>query len=204
MARTEGMGLGTLMNPNVFFKRKYRWTFSLNTPCGKVSENIVKVAARPQLNIEELEINYLQGKMWIPGRASWETLTVTYYDVSAQSEDASTLYCWLKTVHEFHDPNKLRQSSVPGSGVQAGANPGGGWAASAVLSLYDGTGQTAETWKLGMIFPTSIQWGDLDYSSNDEATIELTLRYSTATYEPGDCMSSVPSGTPFTCKGAAS
>lgn len=199
------MGLGSLGLPNAHFKRKYRWTFELQTPAGAVSEQIVKVAARPQLNIEELEINYLHGKMFIPGKATWETLTVTYYDVSTGSNDISTLYAWLRMVHEFFDPNggsdpKLRQSSVAGNGATPGGTAGGGWAATANLYLYDGVGTVVETWNLGMIFPTSIQWGDLDYGTNDEVNIELTLRYSRVNYKPGSCMTSPKYLDPVGCK----
>lgn len=196
IAQSGNMGFGVLGNPTTFFKRKYRWSFALKTPCGDVSENIVKVAARPQLNIEELELNFLHGKMWIPGRASWETMTVTYYDVSAGSNDVSTLYCWLKTVHEFDKSESLKQSSVPGTGNGSAD----GWAASASLYLYDGTGQVVETWNLGLVFPTSVQWGDLDYSNNEEVTIELTLRYSKCEYIKGVCMSEIPAATQVGCK----
>ena len=33
------------------------------------------------------------------------------------------------------------------------------------------------------VWPTAINFGDLDYSNSEEATIELTLRYSDVQYE---------------------
>jgi hypothetical protein len=183
------MGMGALASANAIFKRKYRWTFELNTPCGRIPETIVKVAARPNINIEETEINYLHGKMWIPGKASWETITVTYYDVVAdQSSSITNLYNWLSTVYEFHNPERLHQSSKKGG---AGAAPAGigaqGYAGQGVLKLYDGSGVTMETWTLGHVWPQAINFGDLDYSSSEEVNVELTLRYSEVRYESGNC-----------------
>jgi hypothetical protein len=201
MSITAGgnMGLGVLSQPGTYFKRKYRWSFALETPCGSVSENLVKISSRPQIDIEEQEINFLHGKMWIPGKASWQTMSVTYYDVVAGSNDVSVLYSWLKSIHEFDNSVNLRQSSVAGSGTK-GANPKG-WAAKAELYLYDGIGNAVETWQLGLVWPTSINFGDLDYQSSEELTIELTLRYSTVNFIPGSCMQKLEDCLPTGCDG---
>lgn len=187
MAQSRSMGMGALSSANAIFKRKYRWTFELNTPCGRIPETIVKVASRPNINIEEQEINFLHGKMWIPGKASWETITVTYYDViSDQGSSIINLYNWLSTVYEFHDPSELRQSSKRGGEGAAPAGIGqGGYAGKGTLILYDGSGTAMETWTLGHVWPQAINFGDLDYSSSEEVNVELTLRYSEVTYQAG-------------------
>lgn len=182
------MGLGSLANSNTYFKRKYRWSFSLETPCGNVPENLVKISSRPQLTIEETTIDFMHGRMWIPGKGSWETMTVNYYDIAAGSEDISVLYSWLRTIYEFDEPIKLRQSSIRGSGSTGAPR---GWGAKATLNLYDGVGTVVETWNLGMVWPTSINFGDLDYASSDIVEIELTLRYSEVKFTPGACMGTI-------------
>lgn len=53
-------------------KKGYDWTLNLE---GSNAEYEVKVAQRPQLEIEETEINFLASKMWIPGKATWEDMT---------------------------------------------------------------------------------------------------------------------------------
>lgn len=182
----NSMGMGALASANAIFKRKYRWTFELETPCGTIPESIVKLASRPNINIEETEINFLHGKMWIPGKASWETITVTYYDVVAdQNNSITSLYNWLSTVYEFHKPETLRQSSKRGITLNAGGGVGGsnGYAGSGRLVLYDGCGAAMETWRLGHVWPQAINFGDLDYSSSEEVTVELTLRYSEVSYK---------------------
>jgi hypothetical protein len=199
------MGLGVLSNANTIFKRKYRWTFSLETGCGKIPETIVKVANRPQIDIDETEINYLHGKMWIPGKAAWQTTSVTFYDVLVQDgsggeNDISNLYRWLSTVYAFHDSKGLHQSSVKGSGMNSG---GGGYAGTGTLNLYDGCGSVLETWVLRHVWPTSISFGELDYASSDEATVEVTLRYSEVEYnkKKNGCQAAF---APCSCVGCSS
>ena len=167
------MGMGVLGGPTLVFKRKFRWTFEIKEICGnsEVPKHFVKLASRPNISIEETEINYLNAKTWIPGKATWETITVTYYDVA--TNENSKLYTWLASVYNFVDPVHTTQgkhrTDYSGTGV---------------LHLYDGCGVPLEVWTLRDLWPQAINFGELDYSSSEEATIELTLRYSQVAYEP--------------------
>jgi len=167
----QPMGLGLLGNSNLIHKRKFRWTFEINgVGCPfQVPASFVKVAARPSLSIEETEINYLNGKTWIPGKGTWENITVTYYDVANNAND--DLWTWLATVYDFTDPVNLRQASARSE-----------YAGEAILQLYDGCGVPVERWFMGDCWPTAVNWQDLDYSNSEECTLELTLRYSQVKY----------------------
>ena len=167
-------------NTNLIFKRKYRWTFEVTWAGQKIGKNFVKLASRPNLTIEETEINYLHGKMWIPGKASWETITVTYYDVSrAQNNGITGLYSWLASIYNFQDTGSkmMQQTTIQGDGNN------GGWAGQGLLQMYDGCGVELEQWQLRGVWPSAVNFGDLDYSSSEEVTVELTLRYYQAIYE---------------------
>ena len=202
----NGMGFGILGGNDVVFKRKYRWLFSVYTDCptggqdGLISPQLVKLASRPNLTVEETEINFLHGKMWIPGKGSWETVTVTYYDLggSSISGDMTNLYSWLATVYNFTTGNgsiTLSQSSIRGTPSNGGLPSGqGGYAATGVLDLYDGCGKSMETWTLGHMWPQAVNFGELDYSSSEEVTIELTLRYSEVGW-----VNHCPEGTVMPC-----
>jgi len=58
------------------------------------------------------------------------------------------------------------------------------YAAVGILRMYDGCGGLLEVWELADLWPTSVNFGDLDYATSDEATIDLTLRYSSVRYTP--------------------
>jgi hypothetical protein len=184
MAEKRPMGIGVIGQPDITFKRKFRWTFEIFGFCDNeknvVPEHFVKVASRPSLSIEDVEINHLNAKTWIPGKASWESITVTYVDV-AHSE-MRTLFDWLATVYDFTNPVNLTMGNKRE------------WNATGVVTLYDGCGVSLEQWQLQHMWPTSINFNDLDYSSSEECTIELTLRYSDVAY-----VSLCPEFTPLAC-----
>lgn len=169
------MGIGRIGESGVFHKRKFRWTFEVDRTAqgGKsVPASFVKMAARPNLNIEETEINFLNGKIFVPGKGTWETITITYYDVSVNAgEDNIALWEWLASVYDFTNHVNLYQSSDRAC-----------YGGVAKCKLYDGCGNTLETWKLNDCWPQAVNFGELDYGSNDEVTIEVTLRYAKVSY----------------------
>lgn len=181
------MGLGALGNGKVIFKRKFRWTFEIEYCCNAVDDfgnpvdpktvakEFVKIGARPQIDIEEIEINYLNGKMWIPGKGTWQTMTVTYYDVAGATNagiNTTSVLAWIATIYDFTDPYCLQMNSVPEQ-----------YEGVARLILWDGCGNPLEGWILRHVWPQSVNWGDLDMSSSEECTVELTLRYSEVSYK---------------------
>lgn len=175
------MGMGRLGSNTIIHKRKFRWTFEVNRSEGKnVPANFVKVASRPNLNIEETEVNFLNAKRFLPGKGTWETVTVTYYDVSetgAESDANIGLWEWLASVYDYtgggiDDPNpNVKQSSLRNCYSGTGR-----------LLLYDGCGNPLEQWDMIDCWPQSVNFGELDYADSEAVTIDVTLRYSGVNY----------------------
>jgi hypothetical protein len=175
----KNMGMGVLVSPNTIFKRKFRWGLSVVVGCtgSTIEEHFVKLASRPNISIEETEINMKNGKTWIPGKASWETITVTFYDIVGQEagQGITPLYEWLAAVYDFQ--NGIQYELKMGAATKD-------YTGEVTLHMYSGCGDILETWKLLDAWPQAINFGDLDYSSSEEATVELTLRYSNVHYDP--------------------
>ncbi len=185
----QSMGIGRLGGRDLIFKRKFRWTFRVENICDgqSVEEHFVKIAARPNLTIEETEINFLNAKTWLPGKAAWETITVTYYDVADNANNS--LWNWLASVYDYTNPVQLSMGASRGQ-----------YGAIGNLSMYDGCGGRIEKWSLGDLWPQAINFGELDYSTSEEATVELTLRYSDVKYQ-NFCPGFNPSGCCTPCDG---
>lgn len=173
MAQLIQMGLGKLGGENVIHKRKFRWTFEVRRQGGAVGgdvpANFVKLASRPNISIEETEINFLNGKTYIPGKGTWETITVTYYDIAGN--DNVPLWSWLAHVYNYTDPVNLQQNARRNC-----------YAGIGVCTLYDGCGAPLERWALGDCWPQAVNFGELDYASSEEVVIEVTIRYANVTY----------------------
>ncbi len=188
MADRKSMGIGVIGRPDITIKRKFRWTFEVSGFCGnannKVPEYFVKTSARPNLEIEETEFNHLNAKMYLPGKGTWQEITVTYTDVA--HDEMRSLWNWLATVYDFTDPINLRNGEKKD------------WDATGVLNMYDGCGTLLESWQLLHMFPKSIDFGELDYSSSDAAEIAITLRFSDVKYR-SYCPNFVPVGCCTPC-----
>lgn len=189
MAETRPMGIGVIGQPDIRFKRNFRYTFEIFGFCNNeknvVPEHFVNVAARPNLSIEETQIDHLNARTWIPAKAYWETITVTYLDVA--HIEMRPLWNWMATLYDFTDPVNLKQGERRD------------WAATGVVSMFDACGTLLETWEMRNMFPTSINFGTLDYTSPDISTIEMTLRYSDVRFR-SYCPDFVPEGC---CTGCA-
>jgi len=191
----RAMGIGVIGQPDITFKKKFRFTFKIigfcNNEKNEVPEHFIKTVARPTWTTEETQIDFLNGRTWIPSKSYWDTIDVTYEDVA--HVDNLPLFNWLATVYDFTDPINLRQ------GIKRD------WDATGVLNMYDGCGVLLEQWQLRHMFPTSVNFNDLAYESADNAEISLTLRYSDVVYRsfcpdfiPAGCCSGCPAPPPGT------
>ncbi len=162
------MGLGQLGNPNIIIKRKFRWTLEISDPATGaiiVAPQFVKVNARPNLEIEETEVNYLNSKMWIPGKSNFQEITVTYFDASTPTmQGLWDFLTWQYNGGKVPQPIPAHNSDF-------------------FLKLYDGCGCTIEEWKMSNAFITAINFGELDYTSSEEVTVEMSIRYSQIEYK---------------------
>ncbi len=141
------MGIGRIGQPGVIIKRKFRWTLEIITKCGTIPKHYVKVAGRPKLSLDSTEINYLNATTWIPGKAKWDPISVTWIDVA--SSEMKSLWNWVATVYGFQNDAELKMSEKEG------------WVGTGTLILYDGCGNELERWTLKSMFPESIDFGDL-------------------------------------------
>jgi len=161
------MGIGQLGSPATILKRKFRWLFSMETPLGLVPPWYCKIGARPQLDIEEVEVNFLNQATWYPGKARWQPLTISFIDTNREGPyGLQALWDLIASVYDFQNGVNYFQTEKQG------------WDSRGILSMLDGCGTFMETWTLGSLWPQSINWGDLDMASSEEATIDVTFRYS--------------------------
>lgn len=188
------MGIGLLGNPGTVFKRKFRWTFELiGTVAGDIPAMFVKKAARPNVGGDETTINFLNGTTWIPGKYKPEELNVTYYDIGYANTNSAevgpsagdaaiagiaALYTYIATLYDMDNPARMSQASIPA----------GYCAQEGILTMLDGCGTPIEIFSYAQPWPKKINFGELDYGSNDECNIELTMRYQSFKYQAvGGC-----------------
>lgn len=165
------------------FKRKFRWLLEVVSAEKTIlPKSFVKIHSRP--NHEDWVDQATQDKIrWGETVAAElkepQTITVTIFE--AKEEYLQCFWDYLSEVYslkagavERKDPPKMVALN---------------------LDLLDGCGVEIERWNLFDAWPEAINFGELDHSSTEEVTIEITFRYSKFQYT--NCCISHPAPTTF-------
>lgn len=148
----------TEMIPNKFEpKRKNRWVFAIEG----IDAFLMKSASRPSYQIQEQEINWINSRRYIAGKATFDALSVTLHDPIAPS-GAQQVMEWIRTHHET---------------VSGRAGYADFYKRDCQLKLLDPVGTVVELWDIKGAFLTSANFGDLGYDGEEIADIQLSIRF---------------------------
>ena len=168
-------------NPNqglLMPKLKYRFrvtfeNFGVSTPRTELTKQVVDFA-RPTATFEEIPIDIYNSKIYIAGKATWETITVNLRD-DAGGNVSKLVGEQLQKQMDFME--------------QASASSGIDYKFVTKCEVLDGgngvfTPIVLETWELYGCFLQSANYNDLNYGSSEAATISLTMRFDNALQSP--------------------
>ena len=168
-------------NPNqglLMPKLKYRFrvmfeNFGVSTPRTELTKQVIDFQ-RPTATFEEITIDLYNSKMYLAGKASWETITVNLRD-DAGGQVQRLVGEQLQKQMDFME--------------QASASSGIDYKFLTKCEILDGgnglsTPTVLETWELYGCFLTSANYNDLNYGTSEAVTIALTLRFDNALQTP--------------------
>ena len=128
---------------------------------------LVKTANRPTIQFEKVTLDHINIKRQLKGKGEWQDLEITLYDPIVPSA-AQAVMEWVRLSHE----------SLTGRDGYADF-----YKKDINLYMLGPVGDKIEQWTLKGAFISQANFGDLDFSSNDPATITLTLTYDYAILE---------------------
>jgi hypothetical protein len=143
-------------------KRKNRWMMSIGDI--GVDSWMVQTSSRPTVEINEVEIPYMNTSTYIAGRSVWSTIDIEFIDVIGPSTSQKVMD-WIRECIE-HSTGRMGYAVNYKKQIE--------------LKMLDPTGQPIEHWTLEGAFPTNANFGDLDMSSDDLATVSMTIRFDRA------------------------
>jgi hypothetical protein len=143
--------------------RKNRFIFSFPSDTG-IQSWWVSTSALPSINQNSTEMAFLNTSTWVLGRYVWEELTITFRQFIGPST-TQALMEWVRLESE---------SATGRQGYAAG------YKRNISISMLDPTGVPVQKWVLINAFPTTVNFGDLAYDSDDIAVAEMSLRYDYA------------------------
>jgi hypothetical protein len=124
-----------------------------------------KQVSQVGFTVEDIEVNRVNDKVFYPGKASPEELTVTF-DNLYQKRVSQALWQWFSTIY---DPTTGKFHTQ-----QEGANS---FKRNATIVHLDSRGQPLFETRLYGVYPKSWKTAEFNYSTNEFHTIELGLRY---------------------------
>ena len=128
---------------------------------------MVKAANRPSIQFEKVTLDHINVKRQLKGKGEWQDIQITLYDPIVPSA-AQAVMEWVRLSHE----------SITGRDGYADF-----YKKDLDLYLLGPVGDKVEQWKIKGAYINQAQFGELDFSSNDPATITLTLTYDYAILE---------------------
>jgi len=153
-------------------RRKHRWTFEvLGRGSGLWSRAellLLQSASRPTVEFETVEMHYNQEVASFAGKQSWEPITLVWYDVEQNPDVSKGVYHWIETVSNM--------TTVEVAAPQF-------YKKNAQLALLDGKGATTERWFMYGCWPQKSNWQELDMTSNEILTVEVSMKYDRAVRE---------------------
>ena len=168
-------------NPNqglLMPKLKYRFrvmfeNFGVSTPRTELTKQVIDFQ-RPTATFEEIPIDLYNSKMYLAGKATWDTITVNLRD-DAGGQVQRLVGEQLQKQMDFME--------------QASAASGIDYKFVTKCEILDGgnglsTPTVLETWELYGCFLTSANYNDLNYGTSEAVTIALTLRFDNALQTP--------------------
>jgi hypothetical protein len=163
-----------LLMPKLQFR--FRALF-LNFGTGGSTQELTKQVMdiqRPQVQFEETVIDIYNSKLYLAGKHSWQETQVNLRD-DAQGNVSKLVGQQLQKQFDFVE--------------QASAASGQDYKFQINYEILDGGNGTLvpnvlETWELYGCFIKSANYNNMDYKSNDPATIQLSIRFDNAIQSP--------------------
>ena len=125
---------------------------------------LVKAAARPQIQFEEMVLDHINVKRHLKGKGTWQPVDITLYDPIVPS-GAQAVMEWVRLGHE----------SVTGRDGYADF-----YKKDVTFNMLGPVGDIVEEWTLKGAYVQSTAKGSLDWATDSALMLSITVAYDYA------------------------
>jgi len=181
-------------------KRKFKFLIRFGLASDKLPSFIAKKADKPSFDVSETKHDFLGHAFKYPGRVTWKDVSVTIIDPagggvpSADDANASTLKAAANDVTDalynvllsagYQSPTAAGAAITGGSSLSTLRTMSKGSATAPFSQIeiiqIDANGNALETWTLNNAWIKSVNFGSLEYGSDDISDVSLTFVYDWA------------------------
>ena len=155
-------------------KLKYRFratfiNFGVNNATTELTKQVVDIK-RPNVTFNPITLDVYNSKVYLQGKPEWQETTINLRD-DATGAVTTLIGQQVQKQYDF-----LEQASAP-SGID--------YKFQLLFEMLDGgngatTVNVLEAWELDGCFLSSVDWGDMNYSTNDPVQIALNIKFDNA------------------------
>lgn len=160
----ESLGASHLASAGWEVQRQNNFEISIPDVGGRTLTLAIDQGFLPNESTDPVKLDYGNSVVNVAGKTTYSDGQIVIKDI-IQQDTEKIVTAWRKQVY---DPETDRV----GFAVE--------YKKQARIIEYAPDGTLARTWKIIGAFPTSVNYGTLDYSSGDKKTIEMTITYDKA------------------------
>jgi len=157
-----------VVDPLRDLKRRHWWILEFPAEAALANLSLsLKEASLPSISLPRIEIHRKNERYYLPGKPEYGELSFSFYAYLDQDLDGGRLmYEWLQKMY----------AAGPGGGLTTGdMGFKADYAFDCTMVLTDGIGTEVEEWRYAGCFPTSIDYGSLDYEDAGAIMVSVTL-----------------------------
>ena len=157
-------------------KRKFRWLLYITSEVADIPAWTIKKVTKPTYTISEVKHSYINHSFYYPGRVEYNEVEFTLVD--PVTPDAANSILKMIDMSGYKLPLDASEASQTITKDSAVAAFGG-----LRIEQISGEGDTAtslESWTLRNCWIKEVNFGDLDYESDDIVEITVKVRYDYA------------------------
>jgi len=158
-------------------KRKYNFTVDIQDAGGKIEKYFAKSVTKPSFTVNAAEHNYLNHTFYYPGRVTWNDINITFVDPGGGDSASAGLALVLKAMG-YNPPANANDDKTISKSKSVNALGG-----SVKITQLDDEGEMLDEWSLYNPWVMEVNFGELDYTSDDLVEVTCTIKYDFAKYK---------------------
>lgn len=156
-------------------KRSFRFFATFSGDNNAIESYAIKTVKKPSFQISEQQHQYVAHTFYYPGRITWQPVDITFVD-PVRMDNTSVITNMLYQAGYRKPGNEIiaRKSFSKAKFNQA--------LGEIRISQIDAEGAMIDEWSLVNCFFTNVDYGQLDYNSEELVVLSTTIRYDYASF----------------------
>ena len=157
--------------PDVEPKRKFRWVLSVGD--GTIPAWVIKKVTKPTFTVSEVKHSFINHSFYYPGRVEYNEVEFTLVDPVDPDMASNILQIIMDSGYHLPETEGIAKQTITKGEAVTSLNH-------CYIQQIDSDASIIEQWDLTNAWVKEVNFGDLDYESDDINEITVKMRYDYA------------------------